>query len=652
MTDDLIWEPSAELIDSCRLTDFLRFLKSTRGLDFSSYMAFWRWSVDELEAFWAAVFEFEGVLHDGTPIPVLASAAMPGAQWFPETRLNYAEHLLRRRRPGTPALVSVAEDGSVRETSWDELERSAGALAATLRGLGIGSGDRVVAMLPNCPEAIIGLIACASIGATWSICSPEYGLTGIVSRFEQLRPKLLIAADGYRWNDTARDRTEQVAGLIARLPTLEHLIWVADADPGAQPPGGATVTSWAQATAQLEPLTFTRVPFDHPLWVLFSSGTTGAPKGIVHGHGGIVLEHLRSAAQQFDLRPGDVSLVVATTSWMVWNTHVSGLLSGCTLVLLDGNPTATLDRIWRVIAQLRVTSVSLGAGYILASMKGGLQPADSLDFSALRMISATGSPLPANAYRWVADRIGKHVWQACASGGTDVCSAFVAGNPISPVRAGRMQGPCGGVAAAAWDEHGRPVTGSLGELVITKPMPSMPVFLWDDSGGERIRETYFSTFPGVWRQGDFIEFDEDGTCVIPGRSDSTLNRRGIRIGPAELYTVVEQFPDVNEALVVGAELGDEYYMPLFVDAGDDVDENELRGRIIAAIRDVLSPRHVPDEILFVPGIPHTRTGKKLEVPVKRIVQGASVADAVDPGSVDHPELLDTFAELVSAHRAG
>jgi acetoacetyl-CoA synthetase len=646
---DVIWEPSAELVESCGLTRFFRFLGETRGLRFEGYLDFWRWSVADLDAFWGAVFEFEGVLHDGDPSVVLADASMPGARWFPDVRLNYAEHLLRRSRGGGTAIVFEAEDGSVGETSWAELERQAGALAATMRRLGIGRGDRVVALMANCPEAVIALIACASVGAVWSVCSPEYGLGGIVSRFGQLEPKLLIAVDGHRWNGRDHDRSEQVAGLLGELPTVEHLIWVPQlAD--APAPSGLPVTSWSDATAGDEPLTFERVPFEHPLWVLFSSGTTGVPKGIVHGHGGILLNQLREGTLQFEAREGEGFLVVATTSWMVWNVHVSGLLAGEKLVILGGNPLSELDRIWRVAAEQRVARLCVGAGYILASMKADLRPAEQFDFSSLRQVGPAGSPLPADGYRWISQRVGEHVWPASGSGGTDVCAAYVGGVPILPVRAGRMQAACSGVAIEAWGGDGRPVpAGALGELVITKPMPSMPLFLWGDRDHKRLKETYFSLFPGVWRQGDFIEFDADGSCNIPGRSDSTLNRRGVRIGPAELYSVVERLPDVAEALVVGAELGDEYYMPLFIVAADGVDEAALRERIIAAIRDALSPRHLPDEIIFVPAIPHTKTGKKLEVPIKRLIQGASVEQAADAGSIDRPELLEIYTELI-AHR--
>lgn len=646
-TGDVIWEPPAALVEQSGLTRFLAFLTRTRGLRFDDYQSCWRWSVEQPEAFWGAVFEFEDVLHDGVPQPVLAEPVMPGARWFPNVRLNYAEHLLRRKRAGGVALVSVSEEGVATETSWDEVERQAGSLAATLRKAGVGRGDRVVAVLPNCAEAMIALVACASIGAIWSVCSPEYGLGGIVARFQQLEPKVLIAGDGYRWNRADIVRREQIDELLTQLPTVEHLVWVPLLGADVAPPAGVAVTPWAEATAGPGVLTFDRVPFDHPLWVLFSSGTTGAPKGIVHGHGGILLSHLGYGSLQIDTRRVEPLLIVATTSWMVWNAHVSGLLHGATLVLVEGNPTSELDRIWRVIAEHRVASVGLGAGYLLASMKADLRPAAGLDLGALRQIISTGSPLPAEGYRWVAERVGAHVWQAAASGGTDVCGALVCGNPISPVRAGRMQGPCLGVAVEAWDEHGRSVTGTVGELVVTKPMPSMPLFLWNDHDGVRMADTYFSVYPRVWRQGDFIEIDADGSCTIPGRSDSTLNRRGIRIGPAELYTVVERVDGVDEALIVGAELGDDYYMPLFVAPADGVDEDDLRARIVAAIRAALSPRHVPDEIHFVTGIPHTKTGKKLEVPVKRLIQGVSVADAVDAGSVDRPELLEAYAALVS-----
>ena len=647
---DIIWEPPPALVESCGLTRFFRFLERTRGLRFDGYLDFWRWSVGDLDAFWGAVFEFEDVLHDGDASTVLADAAMPGARWFPDVRLNYAEHLLRRSQGAETAIVFEAEDGSVQETSWAELERQAGALAATLRRLGVGRGHRVVALMPNCPQAVIALIACASVGAVWSICSPEYGLSGIVSRFEQLEPKLLIAVDGHRWNGRDHDRSEQVAALLAELPTIEHLLWVPQIAADAPAPSGPPATAWSDAIKGHEPLTFERVPFDHPLWVLFSSGTTGVPKGIVHGHGGIVVDHLRAGTLQFDAQLGEPTLVVATTSWMVWSVHVSGLLAGERLVILGGNPMSELDRIWRVTAQQRVGRLGVGAGYILASMKADLRPAEQFDFSSLRQVGPAGSPLPADGYHWISQRVGADVWPAAGSGGTDVCAAYVGGVPILPVRAGRMQAACSGVAIEVWGEDGRPVpSGMLGELVITKPMPSMPLFLWGDHDHRRLRETYFSHFPGVWRQGDFIEIDVDGSCNIPGRSDSTLNRRGVRIGPAELYSVIERLPDVTEARGVGAELGDEYYMPLFIAAAEDVDEAGLRERIVAAIRDALSPRHVPDEIIFVPGIPHTKTGKKLEVPIKRLIQGASIEQAADAGSIDRPELLEVYAGLI-AHR--
>ncbi|HZO37085.1 MAG TPA: acetoacetate--CoA ligase [Solirubrobacteraceae bacterium] len=643
----MIWEPSRELIASCGLTRFLGFLEDTRGLRFDAYLDFWRWSVADIDEFWGAVFTYEDVLHDGDPSIVLAEQRMPGARWFPDVRLNYAEHLLRRRGGSEAALVVEDEDGAIEETSWAELERQAGALAATLRHLGVGRGDRVVALLPNCAEPVIGLIACASIGAIWSVCSPEYGLPGIVSRFRQLDPKVLIAVDGYRFGGRAHDRRETVDGLLDALPTLEHLLWAPLLTPDSPPPVGVPSTLWTDATAGDAPLTFARVPFDHPLWVLFSSGTTGIPKGIVHGHGGMLLDHLRAASLHFDARRGELALSVATTSWMVWNVHVSNLLAGASLLLLAGNAAAPLDRVWRAAAEHRAARVNVGSGYVLACMNADLRLEEELDFSSLTQVGAAGSPLPADGYRWVAEQIGERIWQSSGSGGTDVCAAFVSGVPTLPVRAGRMQVPCAGVAVEAWDEAAQPVApGVLGELVITRPLPSMPLFLWGDVDRRRLTDTYYSHFPGVWRQGDYIEFDIDGSCTIPGRSDSTLNRRGIRIGPAEIYSVVERLPEVDEALVVGAELGGDYYMPLFIAATDGVDEEDLRARIVTAIRDALSPRHVPDEIVFVPAIPHTKTGKKLEVPVKRLLQGVAPAEAADPGSVDRPELLDLFADLI------
>jgi acetoacetyl-CoA synthetase len=490
---------------------------------------------------------------------------------------------------------------------------------------------------------VIGLIACASIGAVWSVCGPDYGADGVIARFSQLEPKVLIATDGYRFNGREFARGAEVARIHAALASSPRLIWVDDLEPRGAAPVSRAV-AWADAIGGGGKLIFERVPFEHPLWVLFSSGTTGVPKGIVHSHGGIVLEHLKTMRLQSDLRQGDRVLLAGSTTWMVWNVLVSSLIVGATPVLLDGSPTAPdLANIWRSAGEAGAAALGVGAGYLVASMKAGLRPAQEFDLSALRQLGSTGSPLPPSAYGWVRETVGGGVWLSSSSGGTEVCTAFVGASPLVPVRVGRLQAKQLGVAVEAWDADGHPVTGRVGELVVTKPMPSMPIHFLADPDGERLRSTYFSMFPGAWRHGDFIEFDEDGSSMIQGRSDSTLNRKGVRIGPAEIYEAVEGLPSVEEALVVGVERdGGDYYMPLFVKSSPGAEEEETRSQIVEIIKANLTRRHLPDEILFVPGIPHTRTGKKLEVPIKRILQGASVADAVDAGAVDDPALLPHF----------
>jgi acetoacetyl-CoA synthetase len=616
-------------------------LTAELGVATSSYAELWRWSVEDVGRFWTAIWDFEQLLGQRGEGPAL-QGEMPRQRWFSGASLNYAEHLFRVPVCGA-ALQCYREGEAIEQWSLEELSAAAGSLAHTLRELGVGRGDRVAAYLPNRPAAVIGLIACASIGAVWSVCAPDYGAEGVIARFTQLKPKVLIATDGYRFNGKGYPRADEVARILGALSPSPKLIWIDDLRPGAAAPV-ADSTSWNDAIGSERPLTFERLPFDHPLWVLFSSGTTGPPKGIVHSHGGILLEHLKALRLQNDIRAGDRVLLVASTTWMVWNVLVSALLLGATPVLLDGSPLAPdLANIWRTASEARVTHLGVGAGYLLASMKAGLTPRADFDLSVLRQLGSTGSPLPASAYAWVQRSVGSDVWLSSSSGGTEVCTSFVGGTPVEPVRAGRLQAPQLGVAVEAWNDEGRPVIGTLGELVVTKPMPSMPICLWGDETGTRLTATYFSTFPGVWRHGDFIEFDEDGSSLIPGRSDSTLNRNGVRIGPAEIYEAVESLPSVEEALVVGVEReGGEYYMPLFVKPATDAEPDQTRHDIAEVIKAKLTRRHLPDEIVFVQGIPHTRTGKKLEVPIKRILQGVPVEEAAAPDSVDDASLLAHF----------
>jgi acetoacetyl-CoA synthetase len=650
---EVIWEPPDSPASECGLTSYLDWLGREKGHAFADYEELWAWSVADLDAFWSSVWDFERVIGDRGWGRALEQAKMPGAEWFPGARVNYGQHLLRHAG-SAPALICLAEGSDPVEWSWARLRRDAGALAHTLTELGVGPGDRVAGYLPNGAPAVIGLLACAAIGAIWSVCAPDFGAHGVAARFAQLQPKVLLAVDGYRWGGREYDRRDEVVRLLEELGH-PHLLWLAELDPGAAPPAAAAAegaTAWGDALAAEADLHFAPLPFDHPLWVLFSSGTTGVPKGIVHGHGGILLEHLKQMRLQCDVRAGDRYLFVGSTSWMVWNLMVSALLTGATAVLLDGSPThPELGSIWARAARVGATHLGVGAGYITACAKAGLRPAAEHDLTALRALVSTGSPLPLSGFEWWREAIGPEIWLSSASGGTDVCSAFVGSSPLSPLRAGRLQARQLGVDVQAWDEDGRPLVGETGELVVAQPMPSMPLRFWDDPDGSRYRGAYFEEFPAAWRHGDFIQIFADGSSIIHGRSDSTLNRNGVRMGSADIYAAVERLDAVREALVIGVELGDDYFMPLFVALAEDADADAARAAIVAAIRESLSPRHVPDEIIVVPGVPHTRTGKKLEVPIKRLFQGAARAEAFDPGSVDDHTLLTVYETIAQDRRA-
>lgn len=643
----MVWRPSDDEIASSSIAHFSDWVARHRGIRLDDYAALWRWSVDELDQFWLALFEYEGVLADEHPHHAISELRVEGASWFPGTRLNYAEHVFRDRDPDAVALIAVTETSST-PISWAQLESQVAGLAATLRGWGIGEGDRVVGYLPNAEAAVVGLLATASLGAVWSVCSPDLGVDGVVGRIAQLEPRVLLSVDGYRFGGEAFDRREKVREIVERVPSIEHLVAVDALGLGA-PDVAVPTTRWDDAVAPATPLTFTRVEFSAPLWVLFSSGTTGAPKGIVHSHGGILLEHLKTHHLQFDERPGDVFLYLGSTSWMVWNLMVSALLLGTTIVLVDGNPTSpTLMRPFEIAAEHGVTHLGVGAGLVHAAMKAGISPRNSslpasskrLDLSALRNISITGSPLAVDGFGWLRDELG--IWQSPASGGTDICSAFVGSAPTVPTRAGRFQALGLGVALEAWNAEGNPLVGEKGELVITKPMPSMPIRFWGDDSGERLHAAYFDTYPGVWRHGDFITVYPDGSAAIQGRSDAVLNRNGVRMGPADISAVAEQFDDVIETLVVGVERTERYDILLFAQTRDGGSE-DLAQQLRAAIRERLSPRHVPDEVIFMDAIPHTRTGKKLEVPVKRLFQGEELAASVDLSAVDDADTMRAYA---------
>jgi acetoacetyl-CoA synthetase len=651
----VLWEPTAESIAASHLGKFAAWVSERRGIDLGApadYDRIWRWSVEHPEQFWGDVGTFTGVLPGVPDDQVLTRREMPGAVWFPGRTLNYAEQALKRATTAHPAIVAVSETldetAGPSEISWAELTAQVGAFAATLRRLGVKKGDRVAGYLSNIPEAVVAFLAAASLGAVWSVCAPDFGSRSVLDRFQQIEPIVLIAVDGYRFNGKPYDRRDVVAELRAALPSVRATIVIQRLYPGELPEGAF---SWTDAVAEPHAPLFESLPFDHPLWIVYSSGTTGLPKGIVHGHGGIVLEEVKSLAFHNDVGPGDRLFWYASTAWIMWNISTSALLAGATLVIYDGAPAyPTIDQQFALAARTGMTFLGTSAGYLSACEKAGVKPGELHDLSRLRGIGSTGSPLPTSTFGWVYEAVKRDVHLGSSSGGTDVACGFVGANVILPVTAGELQRPMLGVAAAAWDEEGKPVVGERGELVVTLPMPSMPLSFWNDPGGVRYREAYFEPYPGVWRHGDWLEITARGTCVIMGRSDSTLNRGGVRIGTAEVYAAVEAIPAIADCVVLGIEQKDGgYWMPLFVKlaAGAEL-TRELVAEINTAIRTKASPRHVPDEVIVVPGVPHTRTGKRLEVPLKRLFQGMAPEKALNIGAVDDVSLVEHYIALAKA----
>ena len=645
-TGEVLWAPSPERRESATLTAFARRIEAAHGEQFEDYESLWRWSVEHLEDFWAEVWNFFDVAPGTSYDAVLTDRSMPGAVWFPGARLNYAEHVLRRGagREEETALVAVAEDGTTAEMTWGELTRQVGAVATALRRMGVQQGERVVGYLPNVPQAVVAFLAAASIGAVWSACGPEIGLQSAVDRFAQLEPVLLVATDGYRFGGRTHDRRELVGELAAALPTLRDVVHVPVTGAEQTVPG----LPWADLLAEPGEAAPVQLPFDHPLGVVYSSGTTGLPKGLVHGHGGILLVALAGSGLQNDPQPGDRGMSYTSTTWIMWNSMVSGLLTGSTAVLYDGNPMyPSVDRLWQLAEEHRLTGLGVSPGYLQACAKAGLHPGRDHDLSALRSLGVTGSPLPASSFRWVYDELGPDFVLRVFSGGTDFAATLVGGSPWLPVYLGEMSGRSLGCHVESWDADGRPLVDEVGELVILAPMPSMPLRIWGDEDGRRYHDAYFDTYPGVWRHGDWLTVTSRGTALIHGRSDSTLNRHGVRMGSSDIYQAVEALPEVAEALVLGVEQPDGgYWLPLFVRLADGaVLDEQLVDRIRSAVRTQASPRHVPDEVLEVPAIPHTTTGKKLEVPIKRIFQGVAVERACNLGAVDDPAAVTWFADL-------
>ncbi|MFF3502493.1 acetoacetate--CoA ligase [Streptomyces sp. NPDC003247] len=642
-----LWRPDPQRIADAQVTRFQAWAAERHGAPSDGgYPALHRWSVDELETFWKAVTEWFDVRFSTPYARVLADRSMPGARWFPGATLNYAEHALRASatRADEPALLHVDETHEPRPVTWSELRRQVGSLAAELRRLGVRPGDRVSGYLPNIPEAAVALLATAAVGGVWTSCAPDFGARSVLDRFQQVEPVVLFTVDGYRYGGKEHDRRDTVAELRRELPTLRAVVHIPLL--GTEAPEGAL--PWAALTAADEDPVFEQVPFEHPLWVLYSSGTTGLPKAIVQSQGGILVEHLKQLGLHCDLGPGDRFFWYTSTGWMMWNFLVSGLLTGTTVVLYDGSPghpdTAAQ---WRVVERTGATLYGTSAAYVMACRKAGVHPARDFDLSGVRCVATTGSPLPPDGFRWLHDEVRDDLWIASVSGGTDVCSCFAGAVPTLPVYTGELQAAGLGTDLRSWDPDGRPVIDEVGELVVTNPMPSMPVHFWNDPDGRRYHDSYFDTYPGVWRHGDWITLTSRGSVVIHGRSDSTLNRQGVRMGSADIYEAVERLPEIKESLVIGIEQPDGgYWMPLFVHlAPGAVLDDALLNRVKRTIREQLSPRHVPDEIIEVPGVPHTLTGKRIEVPVKRLLQGTPLEQAVNAGSIDDLDLLHFYEDL-------
>ncbi len=653
----LLWTPSPERMANSNIVAYQRWLEHTYALKFDDYTALWQWSVEDLETFWKSLWEYFQI-ESSTPYQrVLGSRKMPGAQWFPGARINYAQHALRNEQQGKDALLFLNETTPLQALPWPDLADKVRVLATQLRRMGVQRGDRVVAYLANTPHAVIAMLATTSIGAIWASCGPDFGTRGVLDRYAQLAPKVIFCVDGYRYGGKPFDRKAELREILKQLPTLEHVIYVPYLQPADREPPVAKALFWDDVIAQppipAAQFAFEQVPFDHPLWILFSSGTTGLPKAIVHSHGGILIEQMKLARMHMDLHPGDKMFFYTTTGWMMWNFLVSSLLSGVTAVLYDGNPAyPEPDTLWKLVEQTGTNFFGASPGYQQVLAKAGVVPKDKFDLSSLRSIMLAGSPVTAECMAWFYDNVKQDIWIQSGSGGTDVCTGFNGGVPTLPVYAGEIQAPALGVAAYAFNEKGEVVVDEVGELVITQPMPSMPVGFWNDVDNHRYLESYFQDFPGIWRHGDFYRTNRRGGCFVLGRSDATLNRHGVRIGTAEVYRSLALVPEVEDSLILNLDLpGGNFFMPLFVKLTGDLKlDKDIENKINKQIRAAYSPRHVPDKIYQVADIPHTLTGKKMEVPVRRILMGMPLEKAANLAAVANPHALDYFLDYAKTQQ--
>lgn len=654
-----LYTPARRITDQSLMKQYMNWLFVKKGLYFRDYDDLWDWSVTDLEDFWETMWQFFDVQsHDAYNQVIFrpSEADMIGTEWFSGANLNYAEHIFRHATPQRPALMFASERQRLTALSWEELEDQVAAVAAWLREQGVGVGDRVVSILPNCPEAVVAFLATNAIGAVWSSCSPDFGTASIVDRFRQIEPKVLIAADGYTYNGKPIDKAEAMGDLRKSLPTLRRLVWVPYLQPDSKPVWARSgmVTFWQDVlnTPAPDGIVFEAVPFSHPIWVLYSSGTTGKPKAITHSVGGCLLEHLKVLALHQDVRVGDRYFWYSTTGWMMWNFAIGSLLVGATLVLYDGAAGyPSLDVLWKLAEEAKIAHFGGGAAFYTACMRQGLKPVSTVRLPHLRTIGSTGSPLPPEAFRWIYESVKPDVWLISFSGGTDICSGFVGGNPLLPVYEGEIQCRLLGCKVEAFDENAKAVRGELGEMVILEPMPSMPIYFWNDNGAggnEIYRKSYFAEYPGIWRHGDYIRITERNGIIIHGRSDATLNRDGVRIGTSEIYSAVESLPEIADSLVVGLEQPDGgYHMPLFVVLRDGFALSaDLTARIKQALRTQFSPRHVPDAVYVISEVPYTISGKKLETPIKKILSGVDPSLVTSKDTLRNPAALDQFAGFV------